>query len=184
MSTRSQIRFIDADNGSVAQVYKHSDGYPTGVLPLLAQVRQCARPSPQYNAATFIFAGKLASGNLVDDERYYDPEQWGDLYDDMYPRVALGYGVEDPSTGIHGDEEYLYRVITSGQSELQGTDDWYVEYAERDDFPRFRDLDDLDDGVTAWDVADFSTKAPLYAHLEMEGLDVPYELSDGRTTKV
>jgi len=181
MSTRSQIRFIDADNNSIAQVYKHSDGYPSGVLPLLARVRACERPSPQYNAATFVFAGKLQMGTLVDDERYYDPDQWGDLLDDdgadmFSPRMALGYGVEDPSSGIHGDEEYLYRVVTTGQSSLEGEGDWYVEYAGPDDFPRWVDVrDDLDDNTDAFDAATWTASAPLYAHLQMEGLDVPYE---------
>ncbi len=48
MSTRSQLRFVQqsetaeeqSDPGHVAQIYRHSDGYPDSVLRDLAQLKQ------------------------------------------------------------------------------------------------------------------------------------------------
>ena len=44
MSTRCQIEFYDGepvDAGEpAARIYKHSDGYPEGILPMLTQVEQ------------------------------------------------------------------------------------------------------------------------------------------------
>jgi hypothetical protein len=84
MSTRSQLRFvqrIDQDgelNGAdrVAQVYRHSDGYPASVLRDLAHLKNLldatrAERGPAYTAATFVFLDKPSTIDLYLDG---DPE--------------------------------------------------------------------------------------------------------------
>jgi hypothetical protein len=75
MSTRSQLRFVqrveqaDETAGSadrVAQVYRHSDGYPESVLQDLAQLKALldatrTERGPGYTAATFVFLDKLST---------------------------------------------------------------------------------------------------------------------------
>ena len=85
MSTRSQLRFVqrvDQDGDSddvdrVAQVYRHSDGYPASVLRDLAQLKQLldatrAERGSAYTAATFMFLDKLSTVGLYLDG---DPER-------------------------------------------------------------------------------------------------------------
>lgn len=108
MSTRAQITV----KGSGIYIYKHSDGYPEGVLLLLETVcrefREQRGNDPDYLLAQIIrrFA--------IDDERAYrerlatDPEM-AKYYD---PTRPTGWGVEkgrEPNV-LHGDIEYLYRV--------------------------------------------------------------------------
>lgn len=64
MSTRTQLRFVDADGSMVAQVYNHSDGYPEGIIPSLVELRDNLEAAgwvrgPHYAAAQFIFLRKL-----------------------------------------------------------------------------------------------------------------------------
>ena len=53
------------------------------------------------------------------------------------PHFLLGYGVEDPSTGIHGDEEYLYVVDIPPRSPLDDPEDWTVRVSTHCGFPRW-----------------------------------------------
>jgi hypothetical protein len=131
MSTRSQIRFTDRH--STVQVYKHSDGYPEGTVDLLDTVRTVqdatgtARDAT-YTAANFVFVGKLTgmqmyanegsalSGDLADStlhELTSNPEEA--LEKLKQPHFLLGFGVEDPDSGIHGDEKWLYEFNTDNE---------------------------------------------------------------------
>jgi len=69
MSTRSQLRFMQrveqtsetkGDADRVAQVYRHSDGYPASVLQDLVWLKELldatlADRGPGYTAAAFVF---------------------------------------------------------------------------------------------------------------------------------
>jgi hypothetical protein len=96
MSTRSQLRFVQrveqtseiADSADrVAQVYRHSDGYPGSVLRDLTQLKALidatrAESGPGYAAATFVFLDKLSTVDLYldgDPERTIDAAQPADL---------------------------------------------------------------------------------------------------------
>lgn len=180
MSTRTQIRFVD--DAGTAQVYRHSDGYPSSIIPSLARLYRTQRETrmergAHYTAANYIFFGKLQSMRLqmpkreflyaaTRDEENMDDEQIfrlvqteldgfedaakedrpsvlpalfpSDLLDhDTHrqtpgPTHLLGYGVEDPADGIHGDENYIYKVRTDSKGRGSG---WSVKFTAigRDD---------------------------------------------------
>jgi len=82
MSTRSQLRFIQrsetADEQSktdrIAQIYRHSDGYPDSVLRDLVQLKELldetrTERGPAYAAAQFLFLDTLSTMTLYVDER-------------------------------------------------------------------------------------------------------------------
>ena len=101
MSTRCQIRF--QDKNTIAQIYRHSDGYPDGEGGVISDLIEYAKAvednrmdDPSYAAANFIHWNKL-------QHEKGDPK-----YSPKFS--STGYGVEDPAKGIHGDESYLYVV--------------------------------------------------------------------------
>jgi hypothetical protein len=160
MSTRSQLRFVqrveqpDETAGSadrVAQVYRHSDGYPESVLRDLAQLKALldvtrAERGPGYTAATFVFLDKLSTVDLYldgDPERTIDADQPSDLLEPSnmehldQPLFLLGHGVENPADGIHGDEEYLYVVELPARNAFDEPAEWTVKVSEHSGFPRW-----------------------------------------------
>lgn len=170
MSTRSQIRFVQErtydgeTHTQTAQVYRHSDGYPSGVLPALAQLKALqdatgTERGPSYTAANFIFLNKFQGMGFYADElgdsgvmAAIEERDLSAFEELNQPHFLLGYGVEDTG-GIHGDEEYLY-VVNIGTLERGGAmigdgdhtePTWSVKIAGRGDFPRFGENDDTDD---------------------------------------
>ena len=160
MSTRSQLRFVqrveqtDETDGSadrVAQVYRHSDGYPESVLRDLTQLKELldatrAERGPGYTAATFVFLDKLSTIDLYlddDPERTIDAAQPADLLEPAnmehldQPLFLLGHGVEDPAAGIHGDEEYLYVVELPTTNAFDEPAEWTVKVSGHSAFPRW-----------------------------------------------
>lgn len=155
MSTRCQIRFTEADSDCVAQVYRHSDGYPGGVLPLLKHLQELLHETGTQRGANYAAAQLL----LIDELRYIgytteskndsyskwpntiagvlDPESWKQV--DATPSYLLGHGVEDPSRGIHGDEEYLYIVELPSCSPCESLPKWRVKLSEHCEFPRWNE---------------------------------------------
>ena len=179
MSTRSQLRFVQRveepskpndDAERVAQVYRHSDGYPGTVLRDLAQLKELldatrAERGPAYTAATFVFLDKLSTIGLYLDgepERTIDAAQPADLLDPTnmqhldQPLFLLGHGVEDPADGIHGDEEYLYVVELPTTNPFEEPSEWTVKVSGHSAFPRW-------DGPTdeAFEQASWQFHGPL-----------------------
>ena len=86
MSTRSQLRFVrriesndnpDEEHHQIAQVYRHCDGYPDGVLRDLAQLKRLLEATrtergPGYAAAQFLLLDKLGTMELYLDD---DPDR-------------------------------------------------------------------------------------------------------------
>jgi len=173
MSTRTQLRFI-GPHGTTSQVYRHSDGYPNGVIPDLVQLFQVmketrtVRDAP-YAAANFVFFGKLQGmrlyyGGSWEDARDYGPEEIQttnpyrvldpeEFEEFRQPHFLMGYGVE-PVGKWHGDEEYLYEVNFEGDGSAN------VRVAGRGDFPRWDELDDLD-STDPWDEVQWSFAGSL-----------------------
>jgi len=184
MSTRSQLRFVqqaeqpyetDGDAENVAQVYRHSDGYPESVLRDLAQLKELldatrAERGPAYTAATFVFLDKLSTIDLYldgDPERTIDAGQPADLLEPAnmehldQPMFLLGHGVENPADGIHGDEEYLYVVELPTRNPFEEPGEWTVKVSGHYSFPRW-------DGPTdeAFERASWQFHGPLEHTLE------------------
>lgn len=96
MSTRCNIEFYHDEPGEFAEpaarIYKHSDGYPEGILPMLKELEETVGQNagmygkrtddPEWCAAEFISK--------------FRPEGGGNIY---------------VSQQLHGDIDYLYRVI-------------------------------------------------------------------------
>jgi hypothetical protein len=95
MSTRCQIA-VTGDDGRIypCKIYKHCDGYPAGVLPILEPfAERFARQrghDPEYLVAQII--------------RHFAREQEGEEF--------TGWGVD---LGWHGDLSYLYVVDKQGR---------------------------------------------------------------------
>jgi len=158
MSTRSQLRFVQRveqdgkpDDDRVAQIYRHSDGYPDSVLRDLAQLKQLldetrTERGPAYAAAQFLFLDTLSTMTLSVDEghdRSIHADQPLDLlkpnnmeYLDQ-PLLLLGHGVENPADGIHGDEEYLYVVELPTANPFDEPAEWTVKVSGHSAFPRW-----------------------------------------------
>jgi hypothetical protein len=167
MSTRSQLRFVqrieyETEDGEtestrrVAQVYRHSDGYPESVLPSLAQLKALqdetgTERDPAYVAANYIFLNKLqgmglyigrdggfgGSLNAEDVMAAIEENDVSGIDALEQPHFLLGYGVEDPESGIHGDEEYLYLVELPARSPVGDPSEWTVKVSAHSGFPRW-----------------------------------------------
>lgn len=158
MSTRSQLRFVHRveqadkpDDDRIAQVYRHSDGYPSSVLRDLTQLQDLLAATgtergPGYTAAAFVFLNKLSTMGLYVDgkpARTIDAAQPADLLDPAnmahldQPLFLLGHGIENPADGIHGDEEYLYVVELQTQHPHTESSAWTVKVSEHAGFPRW-----------------------------------------------
>lgn len=182
MSTRCQLRFTENGSDRVAQVYRHSDGYPESVVPLLEHLQELLHESGTqrdggYAAAQFVLIDKLRYINHIIEskpdiyndwpetvEGILDPETWTDI--DATPSYLLGHSVEDSFRGIHGDEEYLYLVELPARSPFENPAEWRVKISEHCGFPRW-------DGPTedAFEVADWQfegTLAEAIAELEIK----------------
>lgn len=132
MSTRCQIQFEHTyswkeDGETISRtdkrmVYRHSDGYPEGVIPdLLAfHLWNLGRNGDiEYTVANFIYWSKRS----MDDSylKYYaekpqykeldgEREKWNDLGRTNASHQHIGFGVGAPDE-FHGDIDYFYEVV-------------------------------------------------------------------------
>jgi hypothetical protein len=183
MSTRCQLRFTDKRTDRVAQVYRHSDGYPESVLSLLEHLQELLHATgtqrdSSYAAAQFIFIDKLWSmertfrcrdgiySDLPDSVAgVLEPENWQERQ--VSPSYLLGHGVEDPAVGIHGDEEYLYIVELPVRSPFDEPAEWRIKVSEHCGFPRW----DEEGAEQAFEVADWKFEGTLAEAMEKLGSD-------------
>ena len=122
MSTRAQIKV----QGSEIMIYKHSDGYPSEVLPTLVDIMKTfirARGNePDYALAQIMRAfarrdeqrrkerlkeTKMALKKWEDDKEspeYNSFKMWEEMYSEQ---SMTGWGLDCTA---HGDIEYLYQV--------------------------------------------------------------------------
>ena len=158
MSTRSQLRFVQrcetadeqSESNRIAQIYRHSDGYPDSVLRNLVQLKQLldetrTERGPAYAAARFLFLDTLSTMTLYVDEgrdRSIHADQPSDLLEPTnmehldQPLFLLGHGVENPTDGIHGDEEYLYVVELPSRTAVDDPGEWSIKMSDHCGFPR------------------------------------------------
>lgn len=183
MSTRCQLQFSENGSDRVAQVYRHSDGYPESVLSLLEHLQELLHATgtqrdASYAAAQFIFMDKLwylertfrcrdgVYSDLPDTVAgVLEPEDWQEKQ--VTPSYLLGHGVEDPSRGIHGDEEYLYVVELPARSPFDEPSEWNLKVSEHCGFPRW----DEDGAEQAFEVADWQFEGTLEQAIAKVGMD-------------
>lgn len=107
MSTRCSIHFT-YDAETYANVYRHSDGYPAGILPDLnrffADVEEQCKDAPRFNDPSYL-AAKFVVWQAGKYARRLNPRTFKE--EPAPPLAFLGVGVqtEDP-----GDIAYRYRV--------------------------------------------------------------------------
>jgi hypothetical protein len=94
--------------------------------------------------ATFVFLDKLSAIDLyldTDSERTIDATQPANLFEPTnmehldQPLFLLGHGVEDPTDGIHGDEEYPYVVELPTANPFDEPGKWTVKVSGHSAFP-------------------------------------------------
>ena len=108
MSTRSTIQFHYGN--SKATIYKHFDGYPTNMIPLLQEFlawNKDRNEDPGYAAANFCFWAKFK--DLIEQaERSINntAEETLSLFR-LGDDCLTGYGV---TNNDHNDEEWFYRI--------------------------------------------------------------------------
>lgn len=179
MSTRSQLRFTDPDGDTVAQVYRHSDGYPDAIIPFLARLRDVLTEhqwvrGPGYAAAQFVFLDKVErmQWSLEESDDPLDPETWGE--EGNYNSFLGGHAVENPADGIHGDEEYLYVVEVPFYRQDESGTGWQVKVSEHGGFPepQWEAINgelhgkDFDEGETSFDYATWDYEGSLDGAVE------------------
>jgi hypothetical protein len=154
MSTRCHIRFDrlrsweEQETGEEktetnrVQVYKHSDGYPSNVVPMIRRFHDKARRRKgdvEYYSAAFVYYMKRLQERRVRESSHYDaarlPDEavdssgGGDGFEPPLRDVLRGHGI-CPEPHLHGDAEHYYVVDLNTTivrhyndlSELQGGD--------------------------------------------------------------
>jgi hypothetical protein len=113
MSTRANI--IIKDDYRKLYFYRHSDGYPEGVMPTLKKFLEWVkenkiRASVSQSAGWLIIFGAIEYLTIpefkLDDDKYFPH---GDIDTISNPK-DWKVGAFEPTTGIHGDIEHLYVV--------------------------------------------------------------------------
>ena len=107
MSTRSTIQFHYGN--SKATIYKHFDGYPTNMIPLLQEFlawNKDRNDDPGYAAANFCFWAKFKELEEESKNAQNIPLAVKTGFDSARHRLT-GYGV---TNNDHNDEEWFYRI--------------------------------------------------------------------------
>lgn len=107
MSTRCQIKV----EGEEVLFYKHSDGYPDGVLPTLTDIVAKFKAARGFFDGAYLLA-RIGQRFMNDSQANYTAvhKEWaerGMKVSTQNDFDVTGYGYD---TEIHGDIEYLYTV--------------------------------------------------------------------------
>jgi len=130
MSTRCQIEFVCNSKSEGKKrvesilIYRHSDGYPEGVIPDLKKFLKWLGgriEDIEYASASFIYWSKRRFEELYYN---YDFKMVGDKFkqignkkkwsdpQDFNSTLLIGFGICEKDC-FHGDIEYFYQVITN-----------------------------------------------------------------------
>jgi len=119
MSTRANV--VIKDKYDELWFYRHSDGYPEGTMPTLKKfinlVKKGKIRDNVYQASGWLIilgAEEYKHHHIKRQEKTYEdltPEQ-EEEWKDKIPTVPIGWkvGAFEPTTGKHGDIEYLYTI--------------------------------------------------------------------------
>ena len=115
MSTRSQIKLKESTDN--IHVYKHSDGYPEGVLPVLVPFVKEFMASRGYDEC-YLLAQVVRRFAVTD---YLDQKLFEERHPQLSPhdttRDFLGWGLDCEK---HGDIDYLYEIDKTGAIFVNG----------------------------------------------------------------
>lgn len=117
MSTRASIKITDDDD--TLYFYRHTDGYPEGTMPTLkkfmAMVKSGAIRDNVGQAAGWLIIIGAQEYNCAKPyakppvtQATADALKMNDYTSDGFLRWKVG--AYEPTTGVHGDEEYQYHV--------------------------------------------------------------------------
>jgi hypothetical protein len=99
MSTRANIKMVDA-SGSELWFYRHSDGYPSGTMPTLKKFLELVKTEKIRDNVSQAGGWLIIIGH----EEYAEDNV-------KYPDICgWKVGAYEPTTGEHGDIEYLYTI--------------------------------------------------------------------------
>jgi len=101
MSTRANILITDS-NGGKLWFYRHSDGYPDGTLPTLNKFLDMVKSGAIRNNV-----GQAAGWLIIIGRDEYVSDAEGQLANAL---TSWKVGAYEPTTGKHGDIEYLYTI--------------------------------------------------------------------------
>lgn len=104
MSTRAHIVI----EGHPVMIYKHSDGYPEGVLPVLSDL--VLRFNQQRGIDHEYLAAQIVRAFAFDDADHDADSTSPALYN--HRPAMTGWGLD---TAMHGDEEYIYLITNDGK---------------------------------------------------------------------
>jgi len=117
MSTRSQIKLKNSPDN--IHIYKHSDGYPSGVLPILVPFVREFMASRGYDECYLL--AQCMRRFAVEDFKYDEmrqkenPDKYNGLARNVYE--FLGWGLDCER---HEDIEYLYEIDEKGSIYVNG----------------------------------------------------------------
>ena len=130
MSTRANIILQDGGKSKLI-FYKHSDGYPEGVMPLLEKFMGWAksgqiRDNVGQAGGWLIVLGAMEYNAIppfkVDKPAFEGATPYG-LIETFDSPDDWKVGSIEPTTGIHGDIEYLY-IVDLKTKEITVKEDW------------------------------------------------------------
>lgn len=96
MSTRANVKITDSF-GDELWFYKHSDGYPESTMPTLEKFLAKVKSGKIRDNAMQASGWLVVMGN--EEHKEIDPQL-----------MSWKVGAYEPTTGIHGDIEYLYHI--------------------------------------------------------------------------
>ena len=123
MSTRCQIEFSSIWENEKKEkktesilIYRHSDGYPEGVIPDLKNFLKWNGnriTDIEYTAANFIYWSKRNTEEWMAKDKWFKERglnKWNEPQDYNSP-LLIGFGICEKDD-FHMDIEYFYNVIT------------------------------------------------------------------------
>lgn len=151
ISTRSQILFVGDRDDNQLLTYKHSDGYPSGVIPLLRRYYHWmprTNDFEYFTATWFYYVKRRYEKHFLEDGTGYaaDTQALPMETDELGHNhgAALNYGVCADNT-IHGDIEHLYVVHLSTETihHYGGIRNWNNVYDTPRDIIEHTDADTI-----------------------------------------
>lgn len=111
MGTRTNIHFMDGER-MVANIYRHYDGYPEGVLPDLQSFFKEVKdnlPDTRFTDAEYLAAKYVTWQAKKNATKYNGETGKHSPADHFLDFLSLGVCIED-----HGDIEFIYEVNSDG----------------------------------------------------------------------